>query len=199
MHYNKTQGASAKEKTGGSQRLIEAHRQAWSFTLVDETDKESNTLIAPIKKNLLRVAQSYEITTVSRPVEWEDDGVTKRDEVGVVQFVRLSDQTADGQLQEKESKDKSKQTQMRDGLLDVLKKGAVAPGVVYGALRDLGSESSVLRAFKKLESSGRVRKEGTGPSNTRWMLATTPEQASFDSGRVTGEARLTPTDKETTI
>ena len=78
MHYNKTQGASAKEKTGGSQRLIEAHRQAWSFTLVDETDKESNTLIAPIKKNLLRVAQSYEITTVSTPIEWEDEGVNKR-------------------------------------------------------------------------------------------------------------------------
>ena len=33
MHYNKTQGASAKEKTGGSQRLIEAHRMAWGFTL----------------------------------------------------------------------------------------------------------------------------------------------------------------------
>ncbi len=89
MHYNKTQGASAKEKTGGTQRLIEAHRQAWSFTLVDETDKESNTLIAPIKKNLLRVAQSYEITTVSTPIEWEDEGVKKKDEVGVVKFVGL--------------------------------------------------------------------------------------------------------------
>ena len=39
MHFNKTQGASAKEKTGGSQRLVEAHRMAWSFTLMDDTDK----------------------------------------------------------------------------------------------------------------------------------------------------------------
>lgn len=180
MHYNKTQGASAKEKTGGSQRLIEAHRQAWGFTLIDETDKESNTLIAPIKKNLLRVAQSYEVTTVSTPVEWEEEGVKKRDEVGVVQFVRLSDQTADGQLQEKESKDKSKQTEMRDSILEVLKAGAVAPGVVYKTLRDLGSESTILRAVNKLIKAGKLRKEGTGPSNTLWMLAATPEQEIFD-------------------
>lgn len=181
MHYNKTQGASAKEKTGGSQRLIEAHRQAWSFTLIDEADKESNTLIAPIKKNLLRVAQSYEITTVSTPVEWEDDGVKKHDEVGVVKFVRLSDQTADGQLQEKAAKDKGKQTEMRDAVLEALKNGAVAPGVVYDALHDLGSESTILRAVNRLIKSGKVRKDGTGPSNTRWMLAEASEQASFDA------------------
>lgn len=176
MHYNKTQGASAKEKTGGSQRLIEAHRMAWGFTLIDEADKESNTLIAPIKKNLLRVAQSYEITTVSTPVEWEEEGVKKHDDVGVVQFVRLSDQTADGQLQEKEAKDKGKQTEMRDSVLKALKAGAVAPGVVSSALRDLGCERSVRRAFDKLLQSGKVRKEGTGPNNTLWMLATTAQQ-----------------------
>jgi hypothetical protein len=179
MHYNKTQGASAKEKTGGSQRLIEAHRMAWGFTLIDEADKESNTLIAPIKKNLLRVAQSYEITTESTPVEWVEAGVKKHDDVGVVQFVRLSDQTADGQLQEKEAKDKSKQTEMRDSILDTLKNGAVAPGVVYGALRDLASESTVFRAVNKLIKSGRVMKQGTGPNNTLWMLATS-EQLEFD-------------------
>lgn len=180
MHYNKTQGASAKEKTGGSQRLIEAHRMAWGFTLIDEADKESNTLIAPIKKNLIRVANSYEITTVSTPIEWEDEGVMKHDEVGVVQFVRLSDQTADGQLQEKEAKDKSKQTQLRDAILETLKNGAVAPGVVYKTLQDLGSESTILRAVNKLIKAEKVRKEGTGPSNTRWMLSAAPEQASFD-------------------
>jgi predicted HTH transcriptional regulator len=94
----------------------------------------------------------------------------------VVQFVRLSDQTADGQLQEKEAKDKSKQSEMRDSILDTLKNGAVAPGAVYNALRGECSESTVLRAVNKLIKSGKVRKEGTGPSNTRWMLATSPEQ-----------------------
>jgi hypothetical protein len=153
---------------------------AWGFTLVDEADKESNTLIAPIKKNLLRVAQSYEITTVSTPVEWEEDGIKKHDGVGVVQFVRLSDQTADGQLQEKEAKDKSKQKQVRDGILFTLKNGAVTPSVVYNSLRDLGAESTVYREFKKLEKNGKVRKEGTGPNNTRWMLAASLEQMQFD-------------------
>jgi hypothetical protein len=57
---------------------------------------------------------------VSTPVEWEDEGVTKHDVVGVVQFVKLSDQTADGQLQEKAAKDKSKQMELRDDILDVL-------------------------------------------------------------------------------
>ena len=149
--------------------------------MIDEADKESNTLIAPIKKNLLRVAQSYEITTVSTPIEWEDDGAKKRDEVGVVKFVRLSDQTADGQLQEKSAKDKSKHTEMRDAVLETLKNGAVAPGIVYNTLRDLGSESTILRAVNKLIKSGKVMKEGTGPSNTRWMLATSQQQSSFDS------------------
>lgn len=181
MHFNKTQGASAKEKTGGSQRLIEAHRMAWSFTLIDDTDKNSNTLISPIKKNLLKVAKSYEIRTVSTPVEWEEDGVKKRDEVGVFEFVRFSDQTTEGQLLEKASKDRSKDAAVRDAILETLKKDAVAPGIVYNTLRDLGSESTVLRAVNKLIKNGKVRKDGTGPSNTRWMLATSPHQdAMFD-------------------
>lgn len=183
MHFNKTQGASAKEKTGGSQRLIEAHRMAWSFTLIDDTDKESNTLISPIKKNLLKVAKSYEITTVSTPVEWEEDGVKKRDEVGVFKFVRLSDETADGYLLEKTSKDRSKQVEVRNGVIAALSHGAVAPGSVYSALRDLASESTVLRVVNKMIKSGKVKKNGTGPSNTTWMLATEHHQASFDPDR----------------
>ncbi len=179
MHYNKTQGASAKEKTGGSQRLIEAHRMAWGFTLIDETDKESNTLIAPIKKNLLRVAQSYEITTVSTPVDWEEDGVKKHDDVGVVKFERLSDETADGYLQEKEAKDKSKGNKIRKALLEILKSGGVARKTVCSELQDLGSESTIKREFKKLEEAGKVRTEGN-TKNAVWMLATSPEQIGFD-------------------
>lgn len=179
MHYNKTQGASAKEKTGGSQRLIEAHRMAWGFTLVDETDKESNTLIAPIKKNLLRVAQSYEITTVSTPVDWEEDGVKKHDDVGVVKFERLSDETADGHLQEKEAKDKGKGNKIRKALLDILKSGKAAPKNVCNELQDLGVERTIKREYRKLEETGKVRTEGS-TKNTFWMLATSPEQTEFD-------------------
>ena len=183
MHFNKTQGASAKEKTGGSQRLIEAHRQAWSFTLIDDTDKESNTLISPIKKNLLKVAKSYEITTVGTPVEWVENGVKQHDEVGVFKFVRFSDETAEGQLLEKASKDRSKHKEVRDGVLNALAHGAVSPGTVYSTLKDLASESTVLRVVNKLIGSKKIKKNGTGPSNTTWMLATEPHQAEFDGGR----------------
>jgi RecA-family ATPase len=188
MHFNKTQGASAKEKTGGSQRLVEAHRMAWSFTLVDDTDKESNTLISPIKKNLLKVAKSYEITTVSTPVEWEEDGVKKRDEVGVFKFVRFSDETADGQLLEKASKDRSKQHDVRDGVLEVLKQGKRSPASVFGELKDVASKTTIEREVRKLINSGKVKREGTGPSNTMWMLAAEPHQAEFDKTQPNKEA-----------
>ena len=185
MHFNKTQGASAKEKTGGSQRLVEAHRMAWSFTLLDDTDKSSNTLISPIKKNLLKVAKSYEITTVSTPVEWLEDGVQKRDEVGVFKFVRFSDETTDGQLLEKASKDRSKQLEVREGILAALKQGAVAPSVVINSLHDVASKATIERQASKLIKSGKIKRNGTGPNNTTWMLAAEPRQIEFDEEKVT--------------
>jgi len=153
---------------------------AWSFTLIDDTDKESNTLISPIKKNLLKVAKSYEITTVGTPVEWEEDGVKKHDEVGVVKFVRLSDETAEGQLLEKSSKDRSKQREVREGILAALKQGAVAPSVVHSALHGVAAKITIDREASKLIKSGKIKRNGTGPSNTTWMLATAPHQAEFD-------------------
>jgi hypothetical protein len=180
MHFNKTQGATAKEKTGGSQRLIEAHRMAWSFTLMDDTDKDSHTLIAPIKKNLLKVAKSYEITTVSTPVEWEEDGVKKQDTVGVVQFVRLSDETTEGQLLEKASKDRSKQREVREGILGALMQGPVSPANVISSLEGIASKPSIERQASWLVRTGKIKRSGTGPSNTLWMLAAEPHQAEFD-------------------
>ena len=180
MHFNKTQGATAKEKTGGSQRLVEAHRMAWSFTLLDDTDKSSNTLIAPVKKNLLKVAKSYEITTVSTPVEWDEVGVKKRDEVGVFKFVRLSDETTEGQLLEKSSKERSKQREVREGILAALKQGAVSPANVINSLQGVAAKATIEREARRLIESKKIKRNGTGPSNTTWMLATELHQAEFD-------------------
>ena len=150
---------------------------------IDDTDKNSNTLISPIKKNLLKVAKSYEIRTVSTPVEWEEDGVKKRDEVGVFEFVRFSDQTTEGQLLEKASKDRSKQKEVREGILAAVSHGAVAPASVINSLQGVAAKATIEREASKLIKSGKMKRNGTGPSNTTWMLSAEPHQAEFDGNR----------------
>jgi hypothetical protein len=139
---------------------------------------------------LLEVAQSFEITTVNTPVRWEEDGQQKSDNVGVVKFVKWSDTTAEGATQEREEKDKSAKTSIRKGILNTLKDGAKTPGEVKTACQDLGSVRGIERAFSKLEEEGRVKKTGSGPSNTKWMLATAEEKESmsFDKNQERGVA-----------
>ena len=102
-HFNKTLGLTAKQKTAGSKALVEAHRQAWAFDLME--DDKKITLIAPIKHNLLKDARSYKITTVGKDIEWEiGEGYYQKANVGVIKFVGYSNMTADERIEERKTK-----------------------------------------------------------------------------------------------
>jgi hypothetical protein len=178
-HFNKTQGLTAKQKTAGSKALIEAHRQAWAFDLMEE-DK-SVTLIAPIKHNLLKDGRSYKITTESKTIEWEiGNGVFECTELGVIKFVGYSQMTADERIEEKESKDRGNRKEITKAILDVLKDGPKPAGQVCHTLQDLGTTRTIQRAAERLEDDGKLQRVGANRKNLVWQLATEPQQATFD-------------------
>jgi len=179
-HFNKTQGLTAKQKTAGSKALIETHRQAWAFDLME--DDKKITLIAPIKHNLLKDGRSYKITTDSKEIEWEvGDGYSQNAEVGVIKFVGYSDMTADDRIEEKESKDRGSRKEIKRAILDVLKDGPMPAGQVCNQLQDLGvSARTIRRAVEVLKTEGKLRLSGTNPKNFIWQLATDAEQPTFD-------------------
>jgi hypothetical protein len=162
-HFNKTQGLTAKQKTAGSKALIEAHRMAWAFDLMEDDPKI--TLIAPIKKNLLAEAKSYKITTV------DNDGV------GVIRFVGYSEMTADDRIEEKESKDRGNRKEIKKAIQDALRDGPKSAGQVCNELQDMASIRSIRRAAQALEDEGKLRRSGTNHKNFTWLLATEAEQA----------------------
>lgn len=177
-HFNKTQGLTAKQKTAGSKALIEAHRQAWAFDLMEDDKKV--TLIAPIKHNLLKDGRSYKITTDSKTIEWERDGVVESADLGIIRFVGYSTMTADDRIEEKEDKGRGGRKELKKAILDVLKDGPMPAGQVYNELRDAASLSSLKRATASLQEEGKLRRTGTNPKNFVWELATEAEQATFD-------------------
>jgi len=180
-HFNKTQGLTAKQKTAGSKALIEAHRQAWAFDLME--DDKKITLIAPIKHNLLAEAKSYKITTDSKEIEWEvGNDYYQKDEVGVIRFVGYSDMTADERIEEKESKDRGGRKEIKKAILELLKDGPMPAGQVCNALQDMGSVSSLRRAAVSLEGEGKLRRSGTNHKNFVWQLATEAEQVPIFQG-----------------
>jgi hypothetical protein len=179
-HFNKTQGLTAKQKTAGSKALIEAHRQAWAFDLME--DDKKITLIAPIKHNLLKDGRSYKITTDSKEIDLPEDrdGAYQKAEVGVIRFVGYSEMTADDRIDEKESKDRGSRKEIKIAILDVLKDGPKPAGHVCNELRDMGSISSLRRAAQSLEEEGKLRRFGSNNRNMTWELATEATQATFD-------------------
>lgn len=184
-HFNKTQGLTAKQKTAGSKALIEAHRQAWAFDLME--DNKKITLIAPIKHNLLKDGRSYKITTDSKEIEWaRQDGFHQKAEVGVVRFVGYSDMTADDRIEEKESKDRGSRKEIKKAILDVLKDGPKPAGHVCNELRDMGSISSLRRAAQGLEEEGKLKRSGSNNRNMTWELASDAEQTTFDEVTTNG-------------
>jgi hypothetical protein len=176
-HFNKTQGLTAKQKTAGSKALIEAHRQAWAFDLME--DDKKITLIAPIKHNLLKDGRSYKITTDSKTIDWEvGDGVLESADLGIIRFVGYSQMTADERIEEKESKDRGNRKEIRKAILDVLKDGPLPAGQVCNALQDLGvSARTIRRAAVSLEEEGKLRKLGTNSKSFMWELTPDAEQA----------------------
>ena len=172
-HYNKTQGLTAKQKTAGSKALVEAHRMGWAFDLMEDDPKI--TLIAPIKKNLLKDARSYKLTTV------DCDGV------GVIKFVGYSNMTADERIEEKESKDRGNRKEIKKAILDALKDGPMPAGRVCNDLQDVGSLSSLKRAAASLLEEGKMRRSGTNPKNFVWELATESEQTPIFQGAASNE------------
>jgi hypothetical protein len=181
-HFNKTAGQTAKQKTAGSKALVEFHRQAWAFDLMEDDPK--TTLIAPIKHNLLKDARSYKITTDSKEIEWEvGDGYLQSTEVGVVRFVGYSNMTADERIEEKESKDRGNRKQLKAAILDALKDGPMPAGQVCNNLQDLGSVRTLQRAAEQLEEEGKLQKSGSNRKNMLWQLATEAEQPTFDGVR----------------
>lgn len=177
-HFNKTAGQTAKQKTAGSKALIEAHRQAWAFDLMEDDKKV--TLIAPIKHNLLKDGRSYKITTDSKTIEWKRDGVVESADLGIIRFVGYSAMTADDRIEEKEDKGRGGRKELKKAILDVLKDGPMPAGQVYNELRDAASLSSLKRATASLQEEGKLRRTGTNPKNFVWELATEAEQATFD-------------------
>jgi hypothetical protein len=185
-HFNKTQGLTAKQKTAGSKGLIEAHRQAWAFDLME--DDKAITLIAPIKHNLLKDGRSYKITTDSKEIEWEvGGGFYQKTDLGVIRFVGYSDMTADDRIEEKESKDRGNRKEIKKAILDALKDGPVPAGRVCNDLQDVGSLSSLKRAAASLLEEGKMRRSGTNPKNFVWELATESEQTPIFQGAASNE------------
>jgi len=184
-HFNKTQGLTAKQKTAGSKALIEAHRQAWAFDLMEDDPKI--TLIAPIKHNLLKDSRSYKITTDSKTIEWQagdenGEPIFQKAELGVIRFVGYTTMTADERIEEKESKDKGSRKELKRAILDVLKDGPKPAGHIKNELREMASIPSIERAAKSLVDDGVLRRSGTNRNNMTWELVpeTEQEQIRFD-------------------
>jgi len=172
LHYNKTQGISSKQKTGGSSAVSEAHRMLWSFTL-DEDDRNV-TNITPVKKNLLEKATGHKITTVSKKVTLAN-GFS--DDKGVVKYLGTFNGTADGELKKKEDPDRSKRKDIKQAILDELKSGRKEAGQVKFALKDLGSARTVERCADELESEGKLQRIPGAGRRVFWQL---PEESHDD-------------------
>ena len=173
-HFNKTQGLTAKQKTAGSKALIEAHRMAWAFDLME--DDKTTTLIAPIKHNLMKAAKSYRITTDDTQIKWPiGNRQHQTDSVGKVRFVGYSNMTADERIEEKESKDRGNRKAIKQAILDVLKDGPKPAGHVCSELRDMGGIATLRRAAQSLEDEGKLRRCGNNNRNMVWQLATEAE------------------------
>jgi AAA domain len=184
-HFNKTQGLTAKQKTSGAKALIEAHRMAWAFDLME--DDPTTTLIAPIKHNLMRDAKSYKITTDDTPIKFPiGNRQHQKDNVGVIRFVGYSNMTADERIEEKESKDRGNRKEVKKAILDVLKDGPKPAGQVCNQLQDVGSVRTIQRAAEQLVEEGRLRKSGNNRKNMVWELATEVKQTTFDEVTTNG-------------
>lgn len=178
-HFNKTQGHNAKEKTGGSKALIEAHRMAWAFDLEDDPQY---TLIAPVKHNLLKEARSYRITTVNTKIRYPIGyRQHQRDEVGVVKFVGYSKVTADEAIEAHEDKDKTKKKELRTAILDMCKVEQLAGNVCNQLSREFNcSVRTIQRTADQLVSEDKLKKSGTNSKNFTWKTLTEAEQPTFD-------------------
>jgi hypothetical protein len=180
-HFNKTQGLTAKQKTAGSKALIEAHRMAWAFDLME--DDRSTTLIAPIKANLMKAAKSYKITTDDTLIKWPvGNRQHQKDNVGKIRFVGYSNMTADDRIEEKESKDRGSRKELKKAILALLKDGPLPAGQVKNALQGMGAIRTIERAAESLESDGKLKRVGTNPKNFVWQLATDAEQVQIFDG-----------------
>jgi hypothetical protein len=185
-HFNKTQGLTAKQKTAGSKALIEAHRMAWAFDLME--DNPTTTLIAPIKHNLMKVAKSYKITTEDTFIKYPiGNRQHQTDHVGVIRFVGYSKMTADERIEEKERKDRGNRKQLKTAVLDLLKDGPMSAGQVCNQMQDLGSLRTVQRAAEQLEEEGKLKKSGNNRKNMVWQLATGAEQMPVFQGEATND------------
>jgi hypothetical protein len=182
-HFNKTQGLTAKQKTSGAKALIEAHRMAWAFDLME--DDPATTLIAPIKHNLMKAAKSYKITTEDTFIKWPvGNRQHQTDHVGRIKFVGYTNKTADERIEEKEDKGRGQRKELKKTILDALKDGPKSPGQVCNDLQGMGcSVRTIQRAAEQLEEEGKLKKSGANRKNTVWQLATEIEQPTFDEVR----------------
>jgi len=175
LHYNKTQGISSKQKTGGSSAISEAHRMLWGFTL--DEDNKTITNITPVKKNLLEKATGHKITTVSKQVSLSNG---YSDEKGVVKYLGTFDGTADDELQRKEDPERSKKRDVKDAILDELKAGRKEAGQVKYTLKEMASVSTIERCSRELENDGKIRRSPIESGKLRkvfWELPTNNGQA----------------------
>jgi predicted HTH transcriptional regulator len=75
----------------------------------------------------------------------------------------------------------SKQREVREGILNAVSYGAAAS--VFNLLQEVASKATIEREASKLIKKGKLKRNGTGPSNTTWVLAAEPQQAGFNSER----------------
>lgn len=163
--------------------MIESHRQAWAFDLMEDDPK--TTLIAPIKANLMRVAKSYKITTADTVIKWPiGNRQHQTDHVGKITFVGYSEITADERIEQKEDKGRGQRKELKKSILDALKDGPLPAGQVCNQLQDMGvSVRTIRRAAETLKDEGKLRLTGTNPKNFIWQLASETEQPTFDEVR----------------
>ena len=176
LHFNKTMGLNAKQKSGGSAAIVEQHRMAWAFAL--EEDDKSLTNIMPVKKNLLKTAASYQITTDDTPVTWEAGG--KKFSYGhpVIRFLRMTDKNVDDELGRKESKERGQGRDIKAAIVDELKSGRKSPGEVINALLSMGGARTIRRYAAELVKEGKLTKLGEGVNPDWWEL--TPDTPLLD-------------------
>ena len=75
---------------------------------------------------------------------------------------------------------RSKQREVREGILAAVSYGPVTPASVINGLQGVAAKATIEREARKLIESKKIKRGGTGPSNTTWMLAAEPHQAEFD-------------------
>lgn len=176
MHYNKTQGLNAKQKTGLAARVCEAHRMLWSFTL--DNNDANITNVTPTKKNEIAHATGHRITTVSKAVKLSNG---RSDEKGVIKYLGTTTKTSDGEVQAKEDREWGKRKEIRDAILTELKNGAKPAGEVKYNLRDVGSGRTIERYANDLLTEGLIVKTPGQKNSTHytWGLPDESESSLF--------------------